>query len=120
MEAEPGDSFARPGTSDPAKRGKHQSPHLLIAGTPKSPPNPSGRAGASCLHAPPTLLPLPSAPSRPSSSLPVAVSLLARPPLLSAELFNGLLIAAAVLWEGRNKEEGTMRLTKAAALRFVS
>lgn len=98
-----------------------QIPHLWIASNPNSPPNPSERV--SCLVVltrPVSTLSLPRAFSDHASPPHAILLLCACSPHLSAELFKGLLLVASLLWEGRDRKNSTLRLTKAMGLRFVS
>lgn len=104
-------------TPNLTNKGDFQIPHLWIKAAPNSPPNPAGRVAPA---GPATSLMLPCS-TLYGVVMPYATRLLASSsPSLSAELFNGVLLVASLLWEGRNKKEKTMRLTKAMGLRFVS
>lgn len=99
---------------------KTESPQLRISAAPKSPPNPRGRGVGRVAGSSTTSLYLPSGNIGSPSHLPYAAALLSSPVTAKAELLNGVLLVASLLWEGRRMDTGTMRLTKAAALRFVS
>jgi len=104
-------------TPNVTSKADFQIPHLWIGPTPNSPPSPDRRVAPAV---PVTPLPLPCS-SLLVSSLPYAVHLLSScSHRLSEEMLNGVLLVGSILWEGRNKEEKTMRLPKAMGLRFVS
>lgn len=52
-------------------------------------------------------------------SLPYAVSLLMGPLTRTTKMLNGALMVASIGWEGRDKADHTMLLTKSAGLHFV-